>query len=290
MGRIRKHLGRLIARAPAIVVVSANILPDHKAVLEGDHEVALTTRESLAMRVNDVTLHLRPRGFFQTNTAVAAALYRSARELVDDAAPATVWDLYCGVGGFALHALGLPPGGRHVTGVEVSADAVAGAERSAREAGLSSSVSFLAGDAAVFARRERPPDLVIVNPPRRGIGADLASWLEDSGVRAVIYSSCHIDSLAADLARMPSMGVETVQVFDMFPNTTHHETHLPLASSAGAATLTRRTVSASTSYRLAAAPPARKNRRRSAPVTSAWSPPTVATPNGERRRSSTPHR
>lgn len=111
-----------------------------------------------------------------------------------------------------------------MTGVEVSADAVAGAERSAREAGLSSSVSFLAGDAAVFARRERPADLVIVNPPRRGIGADLASWLEDSGVRAVIYSSCHIDSLAADLARMPSMGVETVQVFDMFPNTTHHET------------------------------------------------------------------
>ncbi len=54
------------------------------------------------MRVDGLALHLRPQSFFQTNTALAAELYRRGRAWVAEAAPRTVWDLYCGVGGFAL--------------------------------------------------------------------------------------------------------------------------------------------------------------------------------------------
>ena len=69
-----------------------------------------------------VTLRLGPRSFFQTNTFVAEALYDQARTWVE-ALPdvRTIWDLYCGVGGFALHLAGP---GREVLGVEVSADAI----------------------------------------------------------------------------------------------------------------------------------------------------------------------
>ena len=64
---------------------------------------------------------------------------------------------------------------------------------------------------------------MVVNPPRRGIGADLAGWLETSGVRHVVYSSCNAESLARDLALMPSLRPVEARVLDMFPHTTHYE-------------------------------------------------------------------
>ncbi|MCG7286237.1 23S rRNA (uracil(747)-C(5))-methyltransferase RlmC [Cellulomonas sp. ACRRI] len=224
--RLRKHLPWLLAALPRAVVVSANLLPEHKAVLEGEQEVVLTERATLRMRVNDVDLHLRPQSFFQTNTDVAAALYRIGREWVDAADPRSVWDLYCGVGGFALH---VARPGRAVVGIETSAEAVASAEQSRADLGLHG-VRFAAGDATAFALGAgAPPDLVIVNPPRRGIGPALAGWLEESGVRDVVYSSCNAASLARDLAAMPSLRPRRGRLLDMFPQTGHYEVVVALS-------------------------------------------------------------
>jgi len=224
--RLRKHLPWLLAALPRAVVVSANLLPEHKAVLEGDTEVVLTERATLRMRVNDVDLHLRPQSFFQTNTDVAAALYRIGREWVDAADPRSVWDLYCGVGGFALH---VARPGRTVVGIETSAEAVASAEHSRDDLGLAG-VRFAAGDATAFALgADAPPDLVVVNPPRRGIGPALAGWLEASGVRDVVYSSCNAASLARDLAAMPSLRPRRGRLLDMFPQTGHYEVVVALS-------------------------------------------------------------
>ena len=220
LARIRKHLPWLLDRLVGEPVVSVNVQPEHKAVLEGEREIVLTEHQTLRMRLDGLDLHLRPQSFFQTNTAVAVELYRQARSWVDEIGPATVWDLYSGVGGFALH---LAAPGRMVTGVEVSAEAVASAALTAREAGLDH-VRFLAGDATAFALGEADrPDVVVVNPPRRGIGAELSGWLEGSGVRSVVYSSCNAVSLAGDLARMPSLRPVRGRLLDMFPNTDHYE-------------------------------------------------------------------
>ena len=131
-----------------------------------------------------------------------------------------MWDLYCGVGGFALH---VAAPGRRVVGVETSREAVRSARASAAAAGLPH-VAFRAGDATEFALGAATgPELVIVNPPRRGIGADLSAWLEASDVPNVVYSSCNPKSLAHDLARMPSYRIRTGRVLDMFPQTGHME-------------------------------------------------------------------
>ncbi len=219
LARIRKHLPWLLEELPGDPVVSVNLQPEHKAVLEGEREIVLTERGTLTMTVDDLDLHLRPQSFFQTNTAMAAALYRQAAEWVDSVGPRSVWDLYCGVGGFALQ---VAAPGRSVVGVETSAEAVTSATLTAKEAGLVD-VRFVAGDAEAYARAATDvPDLVIVNPPRRGIG-DLAPWLEQSGVEHVVYSSCNAVSLAKDLAAMPSLQPVQGRVLDMFPNTTHYE-------------------------------------------------------------------
>jgi 23S rRNA (uracil747-C5)-methyltransferase len=219
--RVRKHLPWLLEALPSLRVVTLNVQPAHAAVLEGDREIVLTDESRLPMRLaTGVTLRLGPRSFFQTNTAIAEALYEQARRWVG-ALPdiRTAWDLYCGVGGFALH---LAAPGREVLGVEVSADAIEAATATAAELGVAA--DFVAADATAYALgAETVPDLVVVNPPRRGIGADLAGWLEASGVRHVFYSSCNAESLARDLALMPSLRPVEARVLDMFPHTTHYE-------------------------------------------------------------------
>ena len=172
------------------------------------------------MELNGIDLFLRPQSFFQTNPTVAAAVYRQTRDWVDEIAPSVVWDLYCGVGGFALHCA---DPSRDVVGVEASVEAIASAQLSAARAGLAK-VRFQAGDATAFALAEpQAADLVIVNPPRRGIGAELAAWLEASSVQRVVYSSCNAATLARDLDAMPSLAPVRGRLLDMFPQTAHYE-------------------------------------------------------------------
>ena len=137
LGRLRRALPQLeaalAAAGPArLAVASANLHPTHAATLEGEQEVLLTERATLPMRLGGITLHLGVRSFFQTDTVVASALYAQAARWADASGAREVLDLYCGVGGFALHLAGP---GRAVTGVEISPEAIASAGRSAREAG-----------------------------------------------------------------------------------------------------------------------------------------------------------
>lgn len=234
---VRGSLTLLQDALPQLAVATANILPEHKAVLEGEVEHVLTPRGALPMRVVgpglSMRLELRPKSFFQTNTVVAGELYAQARSWVEEVAPRSLWDLYCGVGGFAIACAGSDAGAgagarsgaRSVLGVESSAEAVESARAAAAEAELDA-VRFAVGDATAFALAAAPeevPELVIVNPPRRGLGADLASWLERSAAQWVLYSSCNPSTLARDLMAMPSLAVRRGRLFDMFPQTGHAE-------------------------------------------------------------------
>ncbi len=214
--RIRKHLGWLQEALPLAQVISLNIQPEHKAVLEGSREITLTEQAMLPMPVAGLNLNVRPQGFFQTSSLMAAELYATAARWCADLQVRDVWDLYSGVGGFAM-ALAAP--GREVLGVEISPEAVAAATASAP-----AGVRFTTGDATAFAvAAAQFPDLVVVNPPRRGIGPELADWLEHSAVPYVLYSSCNVETLAQDLIRMSSLRPVRGRVLDMFPNTAHHE-------------------------------------------------------------------
>jgi len=234
--RIREHLPALLDAHPSVVAVTANVHPEHTTAVEGEQEIHLAGAASIAVRTGDVTLFARPRSFLQTHTEVAGQLYRQgaawvreiAAEHALDQGPAAprIWDLYCGLGGFALHiALAVPDA--HLTGVEVSPQAIDGAREAATAAGISSA-TFLVDDATRWAITaadgpEGPPEVVVVNPPRRGLGGELSAWLERSGVQDVVYSSCNPETLATDLAAMPSLRVVAGRYVDMFPHTAHAE-------------------------------------------------------------------
>ncbi len=226
LDRIIKNLPGLQSELPSLKVISVNLLPEHKAVTEGEIEIPLTRETDLRMLINGIPLYLRPRSFFQTNTAIAAALYAQVREWAASARPTTVWDLYCGVGGFALHCADVA---ESVLGIENTAEAVASAERSRIELGLEN-VRFMLADASNPAHLPAPlPDVLIVNPPRRGIGAALCEWIEQSRIPQLIYSSCNPESLARDLSRMPRLRPRYARLFDMFPHTQHAEVAVMLS-------------------------------------------------------------
>lgn len=234
LAALQSRLPDFLAEAPAVRVVSANILPDHKAVLEGEREIPLTPDQRLDMTLPITQmppLSLGAKSFFQTNTDIAAAMYAQAAAWCREIEPHSVWDLYCGVGGFALACAaqtGIGPVPSEVTGVEVSQEAVEAARASAVAAGITG-VRFVAADATEWARQQDgSPGLVIVNPPRRGLGPELSAWLETSNVANVVYSSCNARSLADDLRAMPSLRIRQARLFDMFPQSGHYETMVSL--------------------------------------------------------------
>ncbi|EPO1787590.1 23S rRNA (uracil(747)-C(5))-methyltransferase RlmC [Cronobacter turicensis] len=220
LDQLRAALPALLAQLPQLKVVTANIQPVHMAIMEGDEEIWLTTQQALAENFNDVPLWIRPQSFFQTNPTVASALYATARDWVRALPVNHMWDLFCGVGGFGLHCA-TPE--MTLTGIEIAPEAIASARASAQALGLRN-VHFQALDSTDFATGQQAvPDLVLVNPPRRGIGEALCEYLSRMAPRYIVYSSCNAQTMAKDIKQLPGYRIARVQLFDMFPHTAHYE-------------------------------------------------------------------
>ncbi|EJG0601802.1 23S rRNA (uracil(747)-C(5))-methyltransferase RlmC [Cronobacter sakazakii] len=218
--QLRAALPGLLAELPQLKVVTANIQPVHMAIMEGDEEIWLTQQQALAESFNGVPLWIRPQSFFQTNPTVASALYATARDWVRALPVNHMWDLFCGVGGFGLHCA-TPE--MTLTGIEIAPEAIASARASAQALGLRN-VHFQALDSTDFATGQQAvPDLVLVNPPRRGIGKALCEYLSHMAPRYIIYSSCNAQTMAKDIGELPGYRIARVQLFDMFPHTAHYE-------------------------------------------------------------------
>ncbi|CNE21386.1 23S rRNA methyluridine methyltransferase [Yersinia rohdei] len=220
LAQLRAALPWLQQQLPQLAVISANIQPVHMAILEGEQEIALTEQQSLLEWFNQVPLFIRPQSFFQTNPQVAAALYATARQWVRALNIDSMWDLFCGVGGFGLHCADTQT---QLTGIEISAEAIMCAQQSAKKLGLKN-VTFAALDSTHFATAEtQVPQLVLVNPPRRGIGAQLCEYLSQMAPEFILYSSCNAETMAKDINLLAEYRIERVQLFDMFPHTSHYE-------------------------------------------------------------------
>lgn len=218
--QLRAALPWLQAQLPQLKVITANIQPVHMAIMEGEQEIFFTEQQALAERFNGVPLWIRPQSFFQTNPTVASALYATARDWVRALPVNHMWDLFCGVGGFGLHCA-TPE--MTLTGIEIAPEAIACAKQSAAELGLDK-LHFQALDSTQFATAQADiPQLVLVNPPRRGIGKALCDYLSEMAPQYIIYSSCNAQTMAKDLTHLPGYRIEKVQLFDMFPHTAHYE-------------------------------------------------------------------
>ncbi|WP_241649942.1 23S rRNA (uracil(747)-C(5))-methyltransferase RlmC [Rosenbergiella collisarenosi] len=218
--QLKNALPELRQQLPQLTVISVNIQPVHMAIMEGEKEIIVSDDTALAEKFNDIPLWIRPQSFFQTNPEVAAKLYLTAREWTQPLKVERLWDLFCGVGGFGLHCARAET---QLTGIEISPEAIACAKDSAEKLGLKNT-QFQALDATRYALdKTTPPDLLLVNPPRRGIGQALCDFIVSVRPAAILYSSCNPETLAKDIASLTGYRLERVQLFDLFPHTAHSE-------------------------------------------------------------------
>ena len=217
--RIQAKLPLLLADYPNITVISVNIQPVHMAILEGEKELFLSTQTRLVETLNQIPLYIRPKSFFQTNPLIAARLYQTAQDWIKPLIPERIWDLFCGVGGFGLHCA---TADTELTGIEIEPEAIQCAKDSAQTIGLKN-VNFYALDTNHYDPATKP-DLIITNPPRRGLGKALCEQISSIKPAFILYSSCNAVSLTQDLCQLPDYQLERIQLFDMFVHTAHFET------------------------------------------------------------------
>lgn len=223
LDRLKKLSKFLQAELPVIKVVTANIQPEHKAILEGEEEIVISEEKNIVHQFGDIQINLGPRSFFQVTPEIAGHLYSTVGRLVKDYAIQSFLDLYCGVGAFSFFAAASCP---KVHGVEISKEAIACADSSKKLNTSIGDLKFAALDVEYFLQVKKDKyDAVLVNPPRRGLNTSIIKNILENDPRVIIYSSCNVETLVRDFELLKShYDISHAQIFDMFPYTEHFET------------------------------------------------------------------
>ena len=173
-----------------------------------------------------LTFRLSPRSFYQVNHHQAQRLYRAAIEQAGITKADTVLDLYCGVGTITLC---MASAAGRVIGVEVIPQAVEDARENAERNGIRNAEFFCgdAGQAALTLEQQGVrPDVITVDPPRKGLSADAIEAISRMNPRRLVYISCDPATLARDVALLKEKGflLRSAQAADLFPRCSHVET------------------------------------------------------------------
>ena len=181
-----------------------------------------------------LTFRLSPRSFYQVNHHQAERLYDAAIAQAEITKNDLVLDLYCGVGTITL-AMARAAG--KVIGVEVVEQAVLDAKENAKRNGIENA-EFFCGDAGKAAldleQKGIRPDVIVVDPPRKGLNADTIEALHRMSPRRIVYVSCDPATLARDVALLKARGyvLKNAQAADLFPRCSHVESIVCLTKEA----------------------------------------------------------
>ena len=216
----------LWAAAPGVcgVVLGENTRRGN-AIL-GDRYRTLWGRDYLTDTLCGLELRLSVPSFYQVNHDQAQRLYEKALEYAGLTGRELAVDLYCGAGTITQV---LARRARHVIGGEIVPEAIRDAEDSARRNGVDN-VEFLCGDASRLAAELRQrglrPDVICVDPPRKGLAPDVVEAAASMRPGRIVYVSCDPATLARDVARFAPLGYCPVRAcaVDLFPGTAHVET------------------------------------------------------------------
>ena len=201
-------------------------------VILGDSFRILWGADTLTDSLCGLRFQLSVPSFYQVNRDQAERLYGKAIEFAGLTGRETVLDLYCGAGTISLAM------GRHaarVIGAEIVPEAIENARENARLNGVGNAGFFL-GDAGAVAKKLAAdclrPDVVVVDPPRKGLEAEVIPAISAMGPERVVYVSCDPGTLARDVKRFQEAGYVPARAaaVDMFPRTAHVETCILLCS------------------------------------------------------------
>ena len=220
-------IAALRSAVPGLVGVVLNVNTRRTNVILGPEYHTLWGQDFLEETLCGHTFRLSVPSFFQINRAQTEVLYRRAAEFAGLTGRETVVELYCGIGTISLT---LARQARQVIGVEIVPQAVTDARANALRNGLAEKTRFACGDASALAARLETegirPDVVVVDPPRKGLAADVVDTIALMAPERVVYVSCDPATLARDVARFAHLDYRPsrTEAVDLFPRTAHIET------------------------------------------------------------------
>ena len=233
-GRELPHEAELVAllreASPRIVGVVLGVNTQPTGAILGKEYRTLWGTDVLTDELCGLTFRLSVPSFYQVNREMAEVLYDKAVEFAALTGTETVLDLYCGAGTItqvmARHA------GR-VIGAEIVPEAIEDAKANAERNGVEN-VEFFCGDAAAvaadFAAKGLRPDVICVDPPRKGLAPEVVRAAAQMAPRRIVYVSCDPATLARDVKLFAQSGYEAVRAaaVDMFPGTANVESVVAL--------------------------------------------------------------
>ena len=235
--------------------ISLNYNLDKTNVILGKKGATIWGKERILDYIGDIAYEISPRSFYQVNPVQTKKLYELALEYAGLTGKETVWDLYCGIGTISLF---LAKNARKVYGVEIVPEAIEDAGRNAALNGITNAEFFVGkaeevvpgfygearggkkaassqnekevanddGEKAAFSEKDmRHPDVMVVDPPRKGCDKALLDTMIQMAPKRIVYVSCDSATLARDLRVLCDGGYEVKRVrgVDQFPGTVHVE-------------------------------------------------------------------
>ena len=233
-GRELPHEAELVAllreASPRIVGVVLGVNTQPTGAILGKEYRTLWGTDVLTDELCGLTFRLSVPSFYQVNREMAEVLYDKAVEFAALTGTETVLDLYCGAGTItqvmARHA------GR-VIGAEIVPEAIEDAKANAKRNGVEN-VEFFCGDASAvaadFAAKGLRPDVICVDPPRKGLAPEVVRAAAQMAPRRIVYVSCDPATLARDVKLFAAEGYGAVRAaaVDMFPGTANVESVVAL--------------------------------------------------------------
>nr|MCR5388462.1 23S rRNA (uracil(1939)-C(5))-methyltransferase RlmD [Lachnospiraceae bacterium] len=209
-----------------------SISPNEKKtnVIMGEESKTLWGRDFIVDKIGDLSFEISPLSFFQVNPVQMKNLYDKAKEYAALTGTETVWDLYCGAGTISLY---LARDAKEVTGVEIVPQAIENAKKNAARNGIENAKFFCGaaedlvhGDGVSGSFSSSHPDVIVVDPPRKGCDAKLIDTILEITPDRIVYVSCDSATLARDLKLLAEGGYELRRFCptDMFAKTSHVET------------------------------------------------------------------
>ena len=211
---------------PEITTLINNINSRRAQIAVGEKEHVIFGTGLISDRIGNATYQISANSFFQTNTVQAERLYQVAIDFADLQNNDNLWDLYCGAGTITLFAA---PHVKRVLGIELAESSIADAHANAERNGVAN-VEFVSSDlrkallSPDLLSEFGKPDVLIIDPPRSGMHADVVREILELAPQRISYISCNPATQARDIEMMSEKySVEALQPVDMFPQTWHIE-------------------------------------------------------------------
>lgn len=210
---------------PEVVSIVQNVNPRGTNVILGEEAIVLYGEDKYRDELMGNTFEISHRSFYQVNPLQTEKLYQTVLDFAAMTGEETVIDAYCGIGTITL---ALAKKAKEVYGIEIVEMAVEDAKRNAALNGVEN-VTYQLGAAEEvmlkWAEEERTADLLVVDPPRKGLEGQFIDAVLEMKPSKMVYVSCNPATLARDLALLAEGGynVEKIQPVDLFPQTNHVE-------------------------------------------------------------------